>query len=975
MIEVKNLTKNYKDSNVLENVNLTFPDNGFVFILGRSGSGKSTILNAVGGLISYEGQILYDGKQVDVDQYRQKNIGYVFQDFLLFDDLSVFENIKNALNIIGIYDDKEIQRRTSVLLKAVGLNINMRRSASALSLGQRQRVAIARTLASNPHVILADEPTGNLDSKNSILIMDILQRLSVNHLVICVTHNVNLVNRYADKALLLRNKKFEPIDPKTEELNEEYKPTSTFKIGKMDVKDFKDENLLIKLYSSPEDNKLPSQEIKIIKKDGKIVVVGDNVVLAQAKDIQLIKDEDENKAKEEKGEPSKIEALDLDFDNNTIENPKRSFKDTYFYQLVTGKLIKKNSTSKVRNTAHFFEVILPCIILILINVIFAVRDQFISMAGKQDQVSYENLVALVADVDKPSSIGKKLTASDVDAFISNPDTGIIQSPIRNNLDKASSLVGKYIYYGATKFDFITMENFTATKNADSFEGLDSKLVSSYCSDISVMKKVPSLSQALNQFDLKDDEIIIDKSALVGEGNGSSKMDDFGKLITVGNKPLKDCLKDTYFKMPIVSLPNKTEYKLYKIVGTVDLDSTMILANKKTADEFNINRGLYYLNNQNNIADRLPDFSDYLFVDYQTALTNADYSFPHAFVNDQPTKYSYVICSDSALNELTYNNNFDAYISKKNSISYVPDPSKKVICFVDYTDSEGVVVDSKKSFSSGVMGMNILTNLKTDYSSFSITSGVAPKDEYDVLLPSCYQDLVKVGDKFPAYYFTFKVCGFYSSTSYNDPICVNSNFIDCYLMGNYDYSTDIDVFPTLYGSNTVYDWISNSGNYFLTEDANKTINYFASHSELGLKAYTYDDVYQNTIVKSVMNSIKNILISIGVMAGIFLVISILDSFAQVNSDKYKYGVERCLGKYKKDIIKSALLKKATDSLFEVVVPMFLIYLFIKVFYLDFMGIWIMLLAVVGYVLVSLLFTLIPILMLLRKKPYDIIKSLS
>lgn len=247
MIEAKNVTKVYNPNSrnankVLDNASLTLPDSGFIFIVGKSGIGKSTILNAIGGLISYQGDIYYDQKKVDIESYRRKNIGYIFQDFLLFDELTVRDNIRIGLNLAGVYDEDEITRRVNILLHAVRLNINAKRKTAALSLGQRQRVAVARALAGNPHIILADEPTGNLDSVNSFNLMDILKSLSKNHLVICVTHNMNLVNLYADKAYAIIDKKFTEINPKSEKLDETYTQKQV-DVSSMSEKDFKDDHL------------------------------------------------------------------------------------------------------------------------------------------------------------------------------------------------------------------------------------------------------------------------------------------------------------------------------------------------------------------------------------------------------------------------------------------------------------------------------------------------------------------------------------------------------------------------------------------------------------------------------------------------------------------------------------------------------------------------------------------------------------
>jgi ABC-type lipoprotein export system ATPase subunit len=203
MIEIKGLTKTFKNggetSTVLKNINVSFPDTGLIFIAGRSGSGKTTLLNAIGGLEDFQGHIFYDGKEVNQEEYRKKNIGFVFQNFLLLEDSSIEDNIAQALKISGIADEGEIDKKVRDSLALVNLSIDSNRSASALSLGQKQRVALARVVAVNPQIILADEPTGNLDTHNAVEVMNILKDLSKKHLVICASHNMNLIKLYADK--------------------------------------------------------------------------------------------------------------------------------------------------------------------------------------------------------------------------------------------------------------------------------------------------------------------------------------------------------------------------------------------------------------------------------------------------------------------------------------------------------------------------------------------------------------------------------------------------------------------------------------------------------------------------------------------------------------------------------------------------------------------------------------------------------
>ena len=192
---------------VLNDVSLELENSGMVVILGKSGSGKTTLLNVIGGLDGASGEIAYDElkfnryKMNDIDQYRNEHIGYIFQNYLLLNDSTVSENIGLALRMAGFSDNDEILRRTNAALDAVGMLKYKRRMASALSGGQQQRVAIARALAKDASIIIADEPTGNLDSENSFDIMVILKKLSRTRLVLLVTHNETLARDFGDRII------------------------------------------------------------------------------------------------------------------------------------------------------------------------------------------------------------------------------------------------------------------------------------------------------------------------------------------------------------------------------------------------------------------------------------------------------------------------------------------------------------------------------------------------------------------------------------------------------------------------------------------------------------------------------------------------------------------------------------------------------------------------------------------------------
>ncbi len=207
MIELRNISKTYSKGNedevkALKNVNLTFNDSGLYFITGKSGSGKSTMLNILGGLDSVsDGQLIVDGECLDtllcnqLDEYRKNKVGFIFQNFNLIEELSVGENIALALDLKGEKTDIEKIRHA---LKAVDLDGYEKRKASKLSGGQKQRVAMARALVKSPDIILADEPTGNLDSATSQTIFELLKELSKERLVIVVSHDGESVEKYAD---------------------------------------------------------------------------------------------------------------------------------------------------------------------------------------------------------------------------------------------------------------------------------------------------------------------------------------------------------------------------------------------------------------------------------------------------------------------------------------------------------------------------------------------------------------------------------------------------------------------------------------------------------------------------------------------------------------------------------------------------------------------------------------------------------
>lgn len=215
MIKIINLVKDYKNGKnshrALNDINIDFENNGLVSILGPSGCGKTTLLNIIGGLDkATSGEIIVDDKNIEnynskeLDSYRNSEIGFIFQDINLIDHLSVYNNVDLSL-VLGNVKRKERKEKVLKALKRVGLEGMEKKHPNQLSGGEQQRVAITRAIVNNPTILLADEPTGALDSKNSIEVLKILKELSKEHLVIMVTHNEELANEYSSRIIKMKD--------------------------------------------------------------------------------------------------------------------------------------------------------------------------------------------------------------------------------------------------------------------------------------------------------------------------------------------------------------------------------------------------------------------------------------------------------------------------------------------------------------------------------------------------------------------------------------------------------------------------------------------------------------------------------------------------------------------------------------------------------------------------------------------------
>ncbi len=345
MIKVTGLNKYYNkgknnELHVINDVTLEFNENGLIAFLGKSGSGKTTLLNVIGGLdkqdsgeITYNEQLYKKYNMGKMDAYRKEKIGYIFQNYLLIENLSVMDNLRIALDIIGIKNTEEQDKRIEYALKMVGLYKHRKKLAGRLSGGEMQRVSIARSLIKNCEVIIADEPTGNLDSENTLEIMNILKQISKNTLVLLVTHNEEIASAFADR--LIRIKDGTIVEDKINDVKGTLTNKSDKKIHLKDLHNetVKNNQVSLNLYTDEEDLVIDLK--MVIKNDIIYIDTNKKIVSTSEAGISLIDDHLEQK---EKTDESKMN-FDISWFDDTKEHNfllelgkslKNSFKQFYF---------------------------------------------------------------------------------------------------------------------------------------------------------------------------------------------------------------------------------------------------------------------------------------------------------------------------------------------------------------------------------------------------------------------------------------------------------------------------------------------------------------------------------------------------------------------------------------------------------------------------------------------------------------------
>lgn len=348
MIKITNLNKYFfKNKNneihVINDTTLEFPSSGLVTIYGESGCGKTTLLNVLGGLDDFNsGTIEIDGTKIKkyssskIDRIRNEKIGYIFQNYLLLQQQTVYDNLKIVLNMYKV-SKEEVEDRIDYVLKAVGMFKYKKKKVSELSGGQQQRISIARALIKSPSLILADEPTGNLDEKNTIEIMNILKKISKNTLVILVSHEQNIVNSYSDYIIQVKDGKVINQNQLSGDTIYKLEDDQNIYLKEFSYEKIENNKVSIDFYSN-EEKKI---NLKIVYKNGKFYIDSseDVIYLDDTSEIKFIDDYKKEIVAEEEVLNNEFELNKLEF----VKNPKLSFKDIFNIALNGLNKLKKRT--------------------------------------------------------------------------------------------------------------------------------------------------------------------------------------------------------------------------------------------------------------------------------------------------------------------------------------------------------------------------------------------------------------------------------------------------------------------------------------------------------------------------------------------------------------------------------------------------------------------------------------------------------
>lgn len=941
MVTVKNLSKSFHDNKttleVLKDISVDIPDNGITIIIGKSGSGKTTFLNALGGLETYQGTITYrDGhvekgkSSAEFDSYRSLHIGYIFQNFLLFGEETVEENVKKSLDIAGIVNLEEKKKRIQNALKAVGLWLYRRRKAADLSLGQKQRVAIARAIAVNPDILLADEPTGNLDSVNARIIMDILKDLSKKIPVVCVTHNDNLSYLYGDTFFFMKDGKLKPGSRDELEVSDEVKNQEIVfdapKLPKLNVIE-----------------KVESFKILVVNGVKKIVLPNNYVAISEETANRTLNEFKIEEERQSKGQPQRKETTQFDTSsfNDSLKNKGKV------------KLFGKRK-HKGQKLIFFISFILAVILSFILNIAFLYNSYSSNALYAFDS----NTVGAIYDKeDEVDASASPLKAKQKMELMKDPNSGIVQF-----LDQSMRL----------RITDLVMD---ATSSTNSNEYMSSPNIVFFLSNEDVSDSFALRGDKPSS--LKDHEVLMDESLL-------NYFPDFSKYGTDKNNYLNT----------MISIDGSTlTDKQYKIVGFTksNLPSFIFKASKEE-----VNRGISsyraIYSNALSAFDNLQISYDskyfpandsssedpvlyYLSSDVYSNLlmfAGENVSYPSEEDISDPSKmtiYNLLQSSFPHLSNLIANTPIKEYSQGLKNTLFINESKLSSYPQIRYEISEFILflINPAYSFNNGIAnyGNTIYQYFKYDVSPLS-NDKVTPIESASDDGPKVYvrkdvYDLLK--NKLPN--TEIRDTGFIAGT-YEGPGALS------YFASGDDLTRSLlsDSLPERPYYNQVYTayQISDSTAIFIANDMSKVK---ALPKINGFSYYDFGEVVADISSRDSVGKI--IIIVVFIVALLLTLLYALIYRSDMLVDSEKIGVYRCLGMKKITLLIHYGLFIGKKITLFFLIPYVIFTIFVTLMYAAYAPIYVLILVPVVVFVLSLGFGLLPTIITLQEEPRKLVKQ--
>ncbi|MBO4540378.1 MAG: hypothetical protein J5736_00165, partial [Bacilli bacterium] len=870
--------------------------------------------------------------------------------------------------------------------------------------------------------ILADEPTGNLDTKNSKTILSLLKSLAKDRLVLIVSHNLNLVRLYADLAFSIKDGQFVSLDPSSIPLDSAY-GESAIELAKMEQEEIDSPSLMVKLYVAKGEKK---QKISIIQKNGKLVLIAENAQAMKPDEVSIV-DGDEANA-QTKGETVNEELLQF---KESKEDPKASRKSRW--ARIKRAALSVDGTGKRKVIGHLyrsFEILAPLAIFLAVDAMaIAFREVDRKLGYEESYADSISFIGEAREADATNEIFQTRSFDFEDAFhwlhddngisafypgYGNHDYGALNFEVNSLLPVSYGASGTPTIV-AQNYDFVSIEGY---RNVNSFS-------------------------ALRKYNLTDDEVVLPLQLL----------GDFVECPCFGGKPLLETIIGTKIKMgrPVLveTEENHVSFEL-TIVGVEDLPIDHVptvntalndvkksytmpfFVSEKKAIEMRTYAAASYANRTYAQNMLLPKFDDYVFYDFGTTarenlLEGASPRWTlargYSYVEHVLDEYSEDVLAAAVarglpiffLSEAAYND-LPANMMKqlrffgekvgRYSILKESDPNEKAVYFITPSYFQETAVYSSRDRFFGALVANAVTfNHITEKPEGSTADALFDRKDHhiDIVIPSAYENHLGKFEIYPVLEegldiwqshaetgalpynplqvgsiverdlipMTIRVVGTYPSNSIYDPVYLDP-LAEFYLQGNVsDFAINTGAEEGVNPELVAY----TDPLLLFSNDVAKTKRYFSENLErFGVSAHTKRDLYYSTVRSDYVYIYFDYLFPIGALLIVIFVLVMLNAAAKVNANKAGYGVLRCLGKKRGEILAEDSFANLLHSLLFTCIPLAFLALVLILFDLYLLGWWVVPFFF-AYSLLILVFSELPLLLTLRKPPIEIMHSLQ